>query len=344
MTIEYPTLQDTCTDLMKPITQLKAGEKPITNALPVQLGNGEQCIPQHYLLFTHSRKSVEQIVLDIDYDENFLIFVCEDYTGIYIQIGIIGFDNFLPLNSQKGQKIVYGRKWRVEPQLPTSEIIQTVFLALKSAREHEIRELFRLTCNNRIATPFNNHHDLPLMAQNSELVFVDTEQALTRDDLQKALNCVRYDFSKLLLTSLSQLKNKQWLLELKIENGKTSRLPETKNATLNLLLMTLTINELYFQIMDGLLSMSNRQVEENFYYLGFARFSRNNSIEAIARLSSTLRKSDNQSEQADFIQDFDKATYQTDTSRVPALHRGQLTNKIRSKLAEFNRLQGILPI
>ena len=146
---------------MKSIALLQASEKPITNAPPVQLGNGEHCIPQHYLLFSHTRESVEQIVLNIEFHKNYLVFVCEDHTGIYIQIGIIGFDNFAPSDQRQQQKVVYGRKWRVEPQLPTSEIIQTVFLALKSAREHEVRELFKLTSECRITTPFSNHHDLP---------------------------------------------------------------------------------------------------------------------------------------------------------------------------------------
>jgi hypothetical protein len=51
---------------------------------------------------------------------------------------------------------MYGRKWRVDHKLPTSEIVQTVFLTLKTARKHEIRERFRLSAFNKITTPFNN--------------------------------------------------------------------------------------------------------------------------------------------------------------------------------------------
>lgn len=338
---------------MKSIALLQAGEKPIKNAPPVLLGNGEQCIPQHYLLFSHTRESVEQIVLDIEYHENYLIFVCEDHSGIYIQIGIIGFDNYEPFDQRQQQKVVYGRKWRVEPQLPTSEIIQTVFLALKSAREHEVRELFKLVSENRITTPFSNHHDLPLMAQNGELVMNDFEHVLDLTGLQHALSLISYDASKFILESLTPLNNKQYLLELKIESTNDSLLPEIngtdirntqiKNTNIGLLLDSLTTNELYYQLMDTLLVVSNRHVEENFHYFGFARFSRNNNIQAIARLSSALRKGDEQPEQNSFVKDFEKANYETDTTRVPALHKGRLAAKIKMKLAAFGGLQGILP-
>ncbi len=127
---------------MKKLFSLLHGEEPLTNAPIIELGNGKSCIPQHYLFYKHSLKSVEQIVALVDFDESYPVFACEDEKGIYVQVGVIGFDNYHRLSSDK--KIVYGRKWRIETQLPSSEIIQTIFLAIKKAREHEIRELFRL--------------------------------------------------------------------------------------------------------------------------------------------------------------------------------------------------------
>jgi len=329
---------------MKAIALLHAGEKPIENAPPVQLGNGENCIPQHYLVFEHSRESVEKIVVNINYSEKYLVFVCEDNTGIYIQIGIIGFDNFVPFEQQQEQKVVYGRKWRVEPQLPTSEIIQTVFLALKTAREHEVRELFQLASENRVTTPFNNHQDLPLMAQNSELVTtkcVDT--SLSAEEIQKYLDRIIYDSSKLRLNSVKQFNNK-WVIEIKIENGKNSQLQEMQNAQLIFFIDSLTVDELYFQLMETLVGLSNRHVEENFYYLGFARFSRKNSVLEIARLSSTLRKETCKLKENGFNNIFKKTNYETDKTRVPALYDGPLGEKIKNNLARYGELEGILPI
>lgn len=328
---------------------LHVGEKPINNAPPIRLGNGEQCIPQHYLLFCHTRQSVEKLILDIDFSDNYPIFVCQDSSGITIQIGVIGFDNFTPINAQKEQKIVYGRKWRVEPQLPTSEIIQTVFLAIKSAREHEIRELFRLTCNSRSTTPFNNHHDLPLMAQNSELVERSPIMPPRRCSIKTLRNCleqISYDDAAFSLEKIIELDH-QVVLRLSIAAGENSQLPEIvgpkKSNRINLLLNSLTINELYFQLMETLLHMSNRYVEENFTYLGFARFSRHNNIQSIARLSSTLRKESDDRSRNNFVKSFIESNYETDKTRVPVLEPGELTNKIKSRLAQFGTLAGILP-
>jgi hypothetical protein len=130
---------------------------------------------QHYLSYQHSLQSVEQLLLDIDFDPRYPIFVSQadadlsakTGSGLYVQVGIVGVDNYK--SSDNGQeKLVYGRKWRVEPQLPSSEIIQTIFLALKKAREHEIRELFRLEHKDKMTTPLNNHHDFPLLTNSRD--------------------------------------------------------------------------------------------------------------------------------------------------------------------------------
>ena len=105
-------------------------EQPVDNAPVITLNNGNQCIPQHYLVYQHTLASVQSLVYDIDFDDRFPVFVNKDNNELTIQIGIIGVDNYKSCNEIK---IVYGRKWRVEPSLPTSEIIQTVFLAIRIA-------------------------------------------------------------------------------------------------------------------------------------------------------------------------------------------------------------------
>ena len=130
------------------IETLLEGEKALKNAPKTELADGRLCVPQHYLSYQHTLQSVEQLLLNIDFDPRYPIFVSQDGSGnsssIYIQVGVVGADNSTTSNAENSQdKIVYGREWRIEPQLPTSEIIQTVFLALKKAREHEVRELFR---------------------------------------------------------------------------------------------------------------------------------------------------------------------------------------------------------
>ncbi|MCF6194265.1 MAG: hypothetical protein L3J46_08025 [Kangiellaceae bacterium] len=331
---------------MKTLPPLLNGEKPIDQASSVTLRNGEQCIPQHYLVFAHDRESVEEIVVNIDFDDKYLIFICEDNSGVYIQIGIVGFDNYIAVDDQEDKKVVYGRKWRVEAQLPSSEIIQTVFLAIKTAREHEVRELLQLKENNRTTTPFNNHHDLPLMAQNSGLVTAELLTPLAQLDrqrIQKYLDKLVYDDSLFDCKTLRKIGENSCLCEVQITEGIRSQLPEIHDRTVFLVLSEPTVNELHFQLMETLIGESNRYVEENFTYLGFARFSRNNNIHAIADLSFTLRQKEVEYKQNKFSATLEENNYQTDKTRVPILKSGPQTNKLKNRLTLFGKLNGILP-
>jgi len=169
---------------------LNTGERALDNAPRLTLRNGRSCIPQHYLQYAHSRESVEALMNNVEFCDNYPIFVCEDAGGIYLQIGIVGFDNYKASKKQTGPKIVFGRKWRVEPNLPSSEIIQTAFLAIKKAREHELRELFTFNIGGKVTTPFNNHHDLPLMARNSDILSISPAQDVS---LEAALSSIKFD-------------------------------------------------------------------------------------------------------------------------------------------------------
>lgn len=56
-----------------------------------------------------------------------------------------GSDNYIQLliPDEKAPKgYWYGRKWRISFHMTPSEIIQTVFLAIQTAEEHETREKF----------------------------------------------------------------------------------------------------------------------------------------------------------------------------------------------------------
>ena len=112
-------------------------------------------------------------------------------------------------------------------ELPSSEIIQTAFLAIKTAREHEVRELFRLKERGFTCTPFNNHHDLPLMAQHQSLLKCpDSEQQDPEADLKNTLAKIHYDHSRFQLRKLSPLAESLWLLQLDVELDKKTQLPE----------------------------------------------------------------------------------------------------------------------
>ncbi|TDF35498.1 hypothetical protein EYS14_18950 [Alteromonadaceae bacterium M269] len=331
---------------MKSKIPLLPGESPIPEAPFVKIKEDKHCIPQHYLKFDHSVESVERLVLDIDYSVNYPIFVSSDPSSIYLQIGVVGFDNYRAKADQKGMKIVYGRKWRVEPQLPTSEVIQTAFLAILKAREHEVRELFKLEYESYVSTPFSNHHDLPLMAAESDLLVEQQNSAELTDVpawLQDQLDKLKYDAASFQLLHVEQRYNGQWLIDIEIQPNSETQLPELANAQITLQLDQLTTNELYFDIMDKLLDLSRRHVEENFRYRGFARFSRHNNVALIGKLSSITRKLESERREDEFSRTFSEANYETDQTRVPKLTEGPLADKLRKQLSQLNIADGILP-
>ena len=329
------------------VTALLAGESRINNAPSVMLDNGKLCIPQHFLTYRHTQASVEKLVLDIEYDDRYIVFVGQEQNQVYLQVGIVGVDNYRV--SSLSKKLVYGRKWRVESELPTSEIIQTVFLALKKAREHEVRELFRLNQNGKttqFATPFNCHHDLPLIAQNAELIGceqISISDAQKVTQIKQSLNAISYDDAKLTCIKFEDI-NGQWLVQLHVDCAEKTSLPELINSTapISFILSELSTNEFYHQLMDSLISLSNRHVDEHFTYKNIARFSRNMDVEKLAKLSSKVRKL-NEVEHKDFLQSFVDTNYQVDQTRVPKLNDSELSIKIRNCLNGFSGLDGILP-
>ena len=325
-----------------PVHSLLLGELPIKDAPSVSLPNGTTCLPQHYLFFEHDYASVCDLIVHIDYADRYPIFVCEDTTGIYVQIGIVGHDNYKS-HTRAHCKMMYGRKWRIEPRLPTSEIIQTTFLALKKAREHEIRELFRLThADGGVSTPFNNHHDLPLMATHQALLkpkHGETSGCFSKseaeDVLINALAVCRYDGCFFKLDTCQKLNEDTWFVSLNIQLADTCQLPELKNTKIQILLNRIDANHIYYQLMDALIALSDRHVDEHFRYKNFARFSRQNHLSSIGDLSIVLRKGH---EEQRFLAEFEHVNYETDLTRIPTLKNDRVAEKIRQQLQAFKVL------
>lgn len=324
------------------------------NAPVVTLHQGEQCIPQHYLTYRHDLASVEQIVKEIRFDPHYPLFVCHREQQLYLQVGIVGDDNYPKPGKVNHTKIVYGRKWRVEPQLPTSEIVQTAFLALVKAREHEVRERFRFSLNGRVTTPFNTHHDAPLMAQlSADGVFSCQQKPVVRDgssvsykeEVQSWLDAVTYDHGSLQVEDVIPRPDGRFLVDLSLCAGSDTTLPEITGETFGLLLNMYCPNVLYYSLMDHFLLLSQRYIEEHFSYKGFKRFSRQNSIQRIAQLSYLTRQREAQRGQLDnFEQHFSEANYETDVTRVPSINDSEYGKRLREQLSGMDIREGILPL
>jgi hypothetical protein len=314
---------------------LRLGENVMPEAPTLQLNNGNYCIPQHYLTYQHTLESVEALICDIEYDARYVVFAAQEQSGIYIQVGVVGHDNY-PKNPEVTElKLLFGRKWRVEPELPTSEIIQSVFLAIKKAREHEVRELFKLTHNKSITTPFNTHIDLPLMADqykkqnHSPIIAIQTTPDKKINDVLGALS---YDNSRLILHHVSQRNNGLWLIDIEISRTKRSILPETENQLIYLQVTDLSLNTLSRSLMRELVVLSDLHVDKHFNYRGFHRFDPAIDIADIADLSQQSRKHELASH---FESELSKSNYETDQKRIPSLQPGLLAQKHKAVIKEF---------
>ena len=303
---------------------LLPGEEPITRAPKVVLDDGRSCVPQHYLRYAHSLASTEAIVGRIRYDENYPIFVSKDSGGIFIQIGVIGPDNY---KADKRAKIVFGRRWRVEPNLPTSEIIQTAFLALKKAREHEIREQVTLHFEGHVATPFSCHQDLPLLARQNPKA--DQHAQTTAQIVSK----LRYGQARFSLIDSVNLMGGEIVLTVKTDTKRADikdiisfTSPDSSQASI------------LHNFMDALVRISDRDVEERFTFDGFARFSHAVCPVSIARFSVKTRQCPTKllsdDEAARFVSEFSAQNYEIDSTRIPALSDSEYGQGLKTKLRQ----------
>jgi hypothetical protein len=314
---------------------LRLGENAMPEAPRLQLNNGNYCIPQHYLTYQHTLQSVEAIICDIEYDPRYVVFAAQEQSGIYIQIGVVGHDNYPKHPTATELKLLFGRKWRVEPELPTSEIIQSVFLAIKKAREHEVRELFKLTHNKSITTPFNTHIDLPLMAEQYEKKnhsLVTALHATPDEKINVVLSALSYDHSKFTLHHVEQRNNGLWLIDIEVSRTKRSILPETENQLIYLQVAELSLNTLSRCLMCELVLLSDLHVDKHFSYRGFYRFDPAIDITDIADLSQQSRKHELASH---FESEFSKSNYETDQKRIPPLQPGLLAQKHKAVIKAF---------
>lgn len=320
---------------------LLKGEQALEGAPQTQVVPGQNCIPQHYLSFSHTLTTVEEIIWDVEYNERFPIFVAQEDNTIYLQVGIVGPDNY---KRQNKEKLVYGRKWRVEPNLPTSEIIQTAFLALKTAREHEIRELFIIDADEHKTTPFNNHHDIPLLARCQSALEQNSVEFVSLDCLQPIIAQIDYAGCGFSVKNLYEIDADNLILTLDVVNTDKTSLPELK--TLSQVVLHLTskrINQVLYCLMQKLVALSDAHVTEHFKYRNFARFSWNNQITAIADISAKTRQLHNQIAQDDFVRSWLAQNNDVDYSRAPALNDSKLGNKLHQQLSAMMPLDGHLP-
>lgn len=337
---------------LKPHLPCSCCETEMPAAPAVVLPNGKPVIPQHYLQFEQNLVSLQEILADVETLPQFLLFADEDTKGLYLQVGMIGRENYDRGEAIRPQKLVYGRKWRIDSNTPTSEIIQTAFLAVKKAREHEVREMFTLLdkATEKTSAPFSTHQDLPLMAGNADL-FLDEPRFATinaAEQLQNLLSAWRFGERTLELSGLTLHKN-QFILDIKLGQAPEVRrlegeLPEYDNWEFSFIIQDLNEASVLHRLMDEFIRLSDTLVAEQFFYRDFARFSSRINPQTIASLSIASRPYARDMKNEDFAPTFRKLNYQTDAERVPKLGKGPLAEKNRSVILAQGFLLGHMPI
>lgn len=357
MTIHYLKSPYTCSacemrlpdEMPKPYEVLKPYELPMPLAPFVELANGNKVVPQHYLQFTQSLGSVQEIIHDIDTLALTPIFAAQDEQGLYIQVGLIGRENYARGATTRPQKLVYGRKWRIDRDTPTSEIIQTAFLAVKKAREHEMRELLTLQIahTGQHSAPFSTHQDLPVMASNRDLLGGSAQAAESIEAIHDLLQRVR--FGERTFNVLDVLvRDSSIIVDLRLGPAPLARqqeadLAEFDDWRVSLILESFNPAHFLFSLMDTIIAKSDAMVAEEFAYKGFRRFSREHHPELIASLSTALRPYGRDLANTKFAAGFKSLNYYTDASRVPRLGRGLLAQKNRAIIRAVDDLSGHMP-
>lgn len=319
------------------------GESPIPKAPTVSFSNGYTAVPSQYLYFYRDQKNVERIISEIEFEPNFPIFVGNDDGRVYLRVGIIGFENYPrgKLNSQN-QKIVYGRAWYIEPNAPTSEVLQTACLALKKAREHELREKLSLQLNNgeNKATPFNSHIDAALMVKVAEVF-----QAKNAVDFPSYIANVltKLSLNKLTFKLLGVKRHSfdQYLVDIELSKLEKETLFSDFTGLRFSVLCSHSHAGFLHELIARLIHLSDRYVEEKLSFRGFKRFSYRNCPLAIAQFSLDTRLFNYSCQ--DFQSDFDNMTYAVDAARIPSISNNEFGEKLKAKLASFGPLDGYLP-
>lgn len=332
------------------------GAFPMATAPSVTLPDGSEAIPQHYLRYQQTAQSLEALLHDIEFDAHTLLFSGEDVNGLYVQVGLIGRENYNRDNQLRQHKLVYGRKWRIDVDTPNSEIIQTAFLAIQKAREHEVRELLTLRPQERgsVSAALSNHQDLAILRSQAAFLTAPSDETWAnpnslepREYITLCLARMQFGQRALHLRHIEQRHTGQWLVEFQLGAAPLARmqeadLPEFEELTISILLRQLDRKELVYAVMDSFIQHSNRHVEEQFRVAQFVRFSRQIDPFQIARLSLATRPYARDANDAQFTKIFQESNYSVDAGRAARLGQGTLGQKNRTRLRQFVQEEGFL--
>jgi len=321
------------------------GERALPFAPKVLVFNELEAVPQQFLIVSRSLSQLVEILARIKVLDGYILFASKVDNALTLQVGIIGYENYPAANDcnpSQRTKIVYGRRWLIEDSTPTSEVIQTAFLAVQKAREHELREKLSIEFDQEghRATPFNSHQDTPLMARVSSVA-----ASPNLDTIEQAISRVIFDGRTVNLVSVKSISESAMVVCLRLELEKKSAYPfaftELNDRDINIICYQENINALLHELVEHLIMLSNRFIAENFRFEGFNRFSHKLNPIAIAEFSFDTRRP--LSVSRDFAPYFSSMSYHVDSGKAPAYNSGHLGQQQLQQIERYDVKQGFLP-
>lgn len=336
------------------LIRLAKGEKIIPGAKTIEIGDGQQHLPQHYATYHHTLDSITQILSAITFSDDVLLFADHDANGLYLQVGVIGQENYQQENVLYPHKIVYGRKWRIDSDTPTSEIVQTAMLAIQKSREHEVRELltFHSDAHAKTSAPLSCHQDINLLQKAARIRPSASEAEKKRpltEELHQTLETIRFLGRRLIVRSIQEFDKHRVLADIQLEKDKTSpnkiinHFEEFNTFKTSIVLESETISTLVYTLLDHLILHSNRFVEKQFAYQGFNRFNRQLHVSWIAKNSKKSRPYKKHLQDKTFKNTFERSNFNVDNLRTPKIGYGVLADINRKKISTYPELNGHMP-
>lgn len=328
----------------------QAHEQVMKGAPSVILPDDALAVPQHYKTYRQSLESVSEMLCGVEFDRSVLLFAGQDRNGVYLQVGIIGHENYGAPSGEQPPKLVYGRKWRIDEDTPSSEVIQTAYLAVQKAREHEVRELLTLrTSHGKLSAPFSSHQDISLMAKHKAIFHPSaTKQGADSQGVHQTLKSIRFNERQFSVEQVFSGHGKTFF-DIKLEPPKRSASVNSVLPEFDVFETTLVVHDncddfqYVFALMDALVAHSNAFVSENFSYDGFTRFSRKLSPFSIADFSVASRPYKKDMKDQDFARVFQGSNFDVDASRVPNLGNNKLSRLNRDRISQVEGLTGHMP-
>jgi hypothetical protein len=125
------------------------------------------------------------------------------------------------------------------------------------------------------------------------------------------------------------------------DSGRTGTRSGFEQLPMTIVLREFSEASLIHEVMNALIRHSDRLVDEQFRYRGFARFSQNLDPSRLTQLSILTRTAGLPDEQFELVRT--ALNYETDTRRVPSLGAGMLVHRNRQALRREGELGGHMP-